>query len=150
MADVTFVPDVAGWEHAFKSRTGMLGQFMWDLTDDVASAVQKTAPGPGKPPINRTGIYYGTGATQRSIGMNLDADGVGEIEGHVYAVPSYVKFVIHGTAPHIIRPRKPGGRLKFFWIRKGRVVALPFVKHPGTMANDFLGRGLKIGFKLSS
>jgi hypothetical protein len=121
---------------------------MWSLTDDVASAVQRQAPGPGKPAFNRTGIFYGTGQTERTIGSNLDADGVGEIEGHVFAKPDYVTFIIHGTAPHIIRPHKHGGKLRFFWVRKGKFVALPYVNHPGTIANDFLARGLRIGFTL--
>jgi hypothetical protein len=150
MADVVFVPDPAGWAHAFHSERGLLGSWMYDLTDEVADAIQFTAPGPGKPPVNRTGIYYGTGRTEASIGMSLHADGVSEIEGHVYAKPSYVKYVIHGTMPHMIFPKQPGGRLKFFWRRKGVSVSLPYVSHPGTIPNDFMSRGLRIGFRLGA
>jgi hypothetical protein len=148
--DVVFVPDPAGWAHAFKSETGLLGRYMSDLTTDVAVAVKSQAPGPGKPPMNRTGIYYGKGTTESTIGAKVVADGVSEIEGRVWAMPHYVKFVIHGTAPHLILPKKPGGRLKFFWARKGKFMSLPHVNHPGTMANDFLTRGLRIGFTLSA
>ena len=148
--DVVFVPDPAGWSHCFHSEGGLVGQFISDVTSDVAMAVRAESPGPGKPPRNRTGIYYGTGATEATIGQHVLADGVSEVEGRVFATTSYVKYVIHGTAPHLIVPKKPGGKLKFFWVKKGKHVALPHVKHPGTLANDFMSRGLRIGFKLGT
>lgn len=36
-----------------------------------------------------------------------------------------------GARPHVIRPRRPGGRLVFYWPKVGRTVSLPFVNHPG-------------------
>lgn len=36
-----------------------------------------------------------------------------------------------GARPHIIRPRKPGGMLIFYWAKVGRVVHLLQVSHPG-------------------
>jgi hypothetical protein len=148
--EALFVPDAAGWAKAFKSEHGLVGSAIWDITLDVAAAVQAQAPGPGKPPMNRTGINYGKGTTESTIGQKVIADGVSDVEGRVWAMPHYVKFVIHGTAPHLILPKNPGGLLRFFWVRKGKHMALPHVNHPGTMANDFLTRGLRLGFTLGA
>ena len=130
---------------AFKSPTGLLGSWMNEVTGDVAAATKFEAPGPGKTPRNRTGINYGKGVLMNTIGHRLSADGIGEIEGHVYAVPEHAKYVIHGTSPHVIRPKKPGGRLSFYWFRMGKRMSLPKVNHPGTASNDFMIRGLKRG-----
>jgi hypothetical protein len=148
MADATFVPDVAGWAHAFKSRGGLVGQYIAGVTDDVAAAIQVAAPGPGKIPFNRTGRWFGTGKTQMSIKDRVDADGFGEVEGSVWTTSESVPFILHGTKPHIIKPKKPGGRLRFYWWRTGRVMHLKIVHHPGTIPNDFMTRGLKAGFRL--
>jgi hypothetical protein len=145
MADVVFVPDVAGWQHAFGSKEGMLGEWIAEVTGDVKAACRFEAPGPGKTPRNRTGISYGKGVLMNSIVDRVESGVVGELEGHVIAPPEHAKFVIFGTAPHVIRPRKPGGMLRFFWWKMGKQVAFRHVNHPGTAANDFLLRGLKKG-----
>jgi hypothetical protein len=46
--------------------------------------------------------------------------------------------------PHIIRPRKPGGLLVFYWPKVGRVVAFRFVHHPGQKGNPYLLNALKV------
>jgi len=50
-------------------------------------------------------------------------------------------FVTGGTRPHIIRPRRTGGVLRF--TVNGRVVYARLVHHPGTKPNDFLLRALR-------
>lgn len=50
-------------------------------------------------------------------------------------------FVVGGTPPHIIRPRRPGGFLRF--TVGGRVVYARIVHHPGTAKNDFLTEALR-------
>jgi hypothetical protein len=47
---------------------------------------------------------------------------------------------LHGpkAAKYPIRPKNPGGLLRFFWRRKGRWVALRGVMHPGVPATHFL------------
>lgn len=53
----------------------------------------------------------------------------------------YAGYVNDGTAPHIIRPKRPGGVLRF---RMGsRLVYARYVNHPGTRANPFLDRALR-------
>ena len=43
-----------------------------------------------------------------------------------------------GSRPHVIRPRREGGRLVFFSRRAGRVVYAKQVRHPGTKGTKFL------------
>lgn len=143
MADVVFVPDVAGFAHAFKAKGGMVGQWMDKVTGDVRATIRFEAPGPGKPPHNRTRINYGKGRLMGSVDYSIH--GGDEVEGHVYVKPAYARYVIHGTRPHLIKPRKPGGYLRFFWFRKATWMVVRHVKHPGTAANDFMMRGLRRG-----
>lgn len=49
---------------------------------------------------------------------------------------SYAPMVHDGTRPHQIRPRNPGGVLRFRM--GGRVVYAKVVNHPGTRARPFL------------
>lgn len=72
------------------------------------------------------------------------------VELDVLAV-KYAQFVIKGTKPHIIRPRKKKV-LAFFWAGAPQAIVQKFgwrgvtfmkVKHPGTKANPFQMRGLK-------
>jgi hypothetical protein len=50
-------------------------------------------------------------------------------------------YVIQGTRRHKIRPRNPGGALRF--TVKGKKVFARIVMHPGTKANNFLLRALR-------
>lgn len=50
-------------------------------------------------------------------------------------------YVVNGTRPHIIRPRRAGGVLRF--TIGGRVVYARYVNHPGTRPNDFLLEALR-------
>lgn len=43
-----------------------------------------------------------------------------------------------GAKPHIIRPRRQGGMLRFYWARAGRVVYFRQVRHPGIGGTPFL------------
>lgn len=55
----------------------------------------------------------------------------------------YAGWMEHGTRPHMIYPKKPGGFLVFHWPKAGRVVFLRSVRHPGTPAYRYLTRGYK-------
>lgn len=58
----------------------------------------------------------------------------------------YARFVIRGTKPHIINAKTQGKRLRFFWIREGRIARPFFVRHPGTEPNNFLREALRRAF----
>jgi hypothetical protein len=49
-------------------------------------------------------------------------------------------FVLRGTKPHKIYPRKPGGVLRF--TVGGQLVYARYVNHPGTKPNNFLLKAL--------
>lgn len=55
---------------------------------------------------------------------------------------SYSLYIHEGTRPHVIRPRKPGGVLRFEM--HGEVVFARHVNHPGTRANPFLRDALPL------
>lgn len=50
-------------------------------------------------------------------------------------------FVVKGTKPHLIRPKKKGGVLVFN--TKGVKVFTKLVHHPGTKPNNFMTRALR-------
>jgi hypothetical protein len=50
-------------------------------------------------------------------------------------------YVLNGTRPHPIYPRRPGGVLRFT-LGGGRVVFARHVEHPGTRPNNFLWRAM--------
>lgn len=50
-------------------------------------------------------------------------------------------YVVNGTRPHRIQPRRPGGVLRF--TIGGTVVYARYVNHPGTRPNDFLIQALR-------
>lgn len=145
MADeIVFVVNPAAWASAFQSWTGApVGTFMNKKLQETRLVAQLEAPGPGKPPRNRTGVNYATGILERSVIARQDrATTARDLEGHVTVLPKYALMVHEGTAPHIIIPRNPLGMLKFR-NRLGTIVFAKRVKHPGTAANPYLVRALK-------
>ena len=60
----------------------------------------------------------------------------------------YTLYPDQGTKPHPIYPKKPGGRLVFFWPKVGHVVILRSVQHPGNRGSKFLERGLRRGMSV--
>ncbi|MGW3447348.1 hypothetical protein [Streptomyces sp. NPDC001076] len=70
-------------------------------------------------------------------------DGPRGLEGLIVCDHPAVRFVLDGTRPHLIRPRRPKGVLRFEV--DGRVVFTRLVRHPGTRPNDFMARALRLG-----
>lgn len=68
------------------------------------------------------------------VGFNV-THWVGSRVNHAYLIQS-------GARPHMIFPRKRGGRLTFYWKKVGRVVNLPYVHHPGFKRVNYLQRPL--------
>lgn len=65
----------------------------------------------------------------------------GEFQGVINVRHPAALYVIGGTRPHIIRPRREGGVLRF--TVAGKVVYARYVMHPGTRPNDFLREALR-------
>ena len=140
--EAIFVVDPPGWQHAFHAWSGIVGRDMTRRTIKGTGLAIGTAPKPGSPPRNRTGLNYATGRLAATIHPEFGNTYGNEIEGRVVVGSPHGLFVHEGTGPHIIRPRKAGGRLVFFWLKVGRRVALPVVHHPGTRPVPFLAEHL--------
>jgi hypothetical protein len=141
MADVAFVENRAGMRHAFETWTGMTGRYIFRKTGEVRIAAIAQAPGPGKPPRNRSGLNWGHGRLQTQITTSYGHRPTGELESTVTANAPYSLLVHKGTRRHVIVPKR-GLVLKF----KGRDGDTHFrakVNHPGTEANPFLVRALE-------
>lgn len=69
-------------------------------------------------------------------------NGPGGLRGVVVCNHHAVRFVLDGTRPHLIRPRR---RNVLRFQIGGRVVYSKLVRHPGTKANDFMKRALEQG-----
>lgn len=69
-------------------------------------------------------------------------DGPTGLRGVVRCDHPAVRFVLDGTRPHLIRPRR--AKALHFYV-DGSEVFTRLVRHPGTRANNFLGRALRLG-----
>ena len=65
----------------------------------------------------------------------------GRLVGVIGANHPIAKLHHDPTKAHVIRPRKPGGRLVFMG-RSGKVVRARQVRHPGTPGSKYLSRAL--------
>lgn len=65
----------------------------------------------------------------------------GEFQGVISVRHPAAIYVVNGTRPHMIYPRKQGGVLRF--TAGGRIVYARYVSHPGTKRNDFLRQALR-------
>jgi hypothetical protein len=83
-----------------------------------------------------------TGALRRGLRKTQSRDVRGRwATGYdVTSTAPHSLFVIRGTRPHTITGNP---FLSFFWPKLGRNVVFRSVRHPGTKANNFLGRALR-------
>lgn len=65
-----------------------------------------------------------------------------KIRGLVGTRVKHAVALHEGARAHKIRPRNPGGTLKFYWARVGAVVYFKSVNHPGIGATPFLTSSL--------
>jgi HK97 gp10 family phage protein len=75
-----------------------------------------------------------TGNLRESIGIKVLSDRV--IIGPDAVQAPYAIYVEEGTKPHLIKPKSPGGTLRF--VIDGQVVYAKSVQHPGTKAQPFI------------
>ncbi|MFH9439019.1 hypothetical protein [Streptomyces rochei] len=64
------------------------------------------------------------------------------LEGVITCDHPATHFVLNGTRPHLIKPRRAKA-LRFEV--DGRVVYAKIVRHPGTAANNFMAEALRLG-----
>ncbi|MFD5788567.1 hypothetical protein ACFWH1_18335 [Streptomyces sp. NPDC127037] len=106
-------------------RNGRAGRKLAERTQRVARIAEREAPG-------SMGDYI----TWKVI------DGPKGLEGVIVCDHPAVRYVLNGTRPHIIRPRR---RKALRFEVGGRVVFAKLVHHPGTKPNNFLKRALREG-----
>ncbi|PWI06533.1 hypothetical protein DIZ27_32860 [Streptomyces sp. NWU339] len=108
-----------------RARGSIAHRRMSARTQRVADIARQEAPG-------RMGQYIDWKVTEGPRGL----------QGVIVCDHHAVRFVLDGTRPHIIRPRRAKA-LRFE--TGGRVVFAKRVRHPGTRANPFLQRALRMG-----
>ncbi|MFB7337760.1 hypothetical protein ACFC00_40115 [Streptomyces adustus] len=64
------------------------------------------------------------------------------LEGVVACDHPAVGYVLNGTRPHLIRPRR--AKALHFYV-DGTEVFTRLVRHPGTRPNNFMARALRLG-----
>lgn len=119
----------------------MTGRYLYSKTLKATAFAIAEAPGLGKPPRNRSKINYSTGRLESMIRPQRGNHGK-ELEGRVVAIPKHALYVHNGTKPHVIVP-KTAPKLVFFSAKKGRVIAVHKVNHPGQKSQPFLANALK-------
>lgn len=77
-------------------------------------------------------------ARMETTGRKVDHRG---LEARVGAPVKYALVHHQGSRPHVIKPRKAGGTLRF--VIGGRVIFAKRVNHPGTRPNHYLTRWLR-------
>ncbi|MGW2640062.1 hypothetical protein [Streptomyces sp. NPDC001348] len=109
-----------------RMRGGRVERKLRERTARVARIAEAEAPG-------SMGRYISWDITQGPRGL----------EGVITCDHPAVNYVLNGTRPHLIRPRRRNGVLRFEV--DGSVVFTRLVRHPGTRANPFLQRALRLG-----
>jgi hypothetical protein len=108
-----------------RARGGIAHRRMSARTERVARIAEAEAPG--------------------SMGQYIDwkvTEGPRGLQGVIVCDHPAVHYVLNGARPHLIRPRRAKA-LRFEV--GGDVVYTKLVRHPGSRANDFLGRALRLG-----
>ncbi|MGW1501186.1 hypothetical protein ACWCQW_21845 [Streptomyces mirabilis] len=116
-----------GWlARLLRLRGGIVERRLAERTRRVADIARAQAPG--------------------SMGDYIDwhiEEGRRGLQGVITCDHPATLFVLEGTRPHIIRPRRAKGVLRFEV--DGQVVFAKVVRHPGTRPNNFLARALRMG-----
>lgn len=94
-----------------------------------------------------------TGRTANSIGSKI-TEYSNSVRGEVGTRAKTGLWLHRGTPAHVIRPKRPGGKLRFYWDRVGTVVYFDKVNHPGIGGTPYLTSSMRdackpLGFKIS-
>jgi hypothetical protein len=120
---VTVSIDATLIERALRRPGGVGERLLLRRAERVAQRARELAPGTMKDHIT----------------THVEGSGRG-LAAYVVSEHPATQYVIYGTRPHIIRPRR--ARALRFEVG-GRVVYAAYARHPGTRPNDFLGQALR-------
>lgn len=118
--------DQGALERLLRRRGGRAYRKLAERTERVADIAAAEAPG-------RMGEF---------VSWDIE-DGPRGLQGVIICDHHAVLFVLNGTRPHLIRPRRKKGVLRFEV--GGDVVFTRLVRHPGTRPNNFMARALRLG-----
>lgn len=91
--------------------------------------------------VEAEAIRRAPGSMKQGIRVSIQQQPDGDFRGVIKSTHPASIYVLNGTRPHQIFPRRPGGVLRF--MVGGQVVYARFVNHPGTKANPFLQEALR-------
>ena len=86
-----------------------------------------------------------TGELRRSIRRDhrISSFAADRVKGRIVAPVIQARTTDQGSPPHIIRPKRAGGLLVFYFPKAGRTVFLRHVNHPGNRAKPWWERSLR-------
>ncbi|GGZ23254.1 hypothetical protein GCM10010387_15460 [Streptomyces inusitatus] len=122
---VSVTIDQGAIARALRLRSGIPARRLAARTERTARFAEQEAPG-----------------SMGSLITSTVEDGPDGLQGVITSTHYATRFVLDGTRPHLIRPRRK--RALRFEVG-GRVVFAALVRHPGTRANNFLLRALRLG-----
>lgn len=91
--------------------------------------------------VEQEAIRLAPGSMKLGIRVSIENGPGGDFRGRIRSTHPASIYVLNGTRPHQIFPRRPGGVLRFEV--GGRVVHARYVNHPGTKPNNFLAQALR-------
>lgn len=91
--------------------------------------------------VEAEAIRLAPGSMKLGIRVSIQRGPGGDFRGVIRSTHPASIYVLNGTRPHMIFPRRSGGVLRF--TVDGRVVYARFVSHPGTKAQPFLQQALR-------
>jgi len=91
--------------------------------------------------VEAEAVRRAPGSMGTTIRAQIRSGAGGDFVGTINVHHPAALYVIGGTRPHQIRPRRPGGVLRF--TVGGRVVYARYVLHPGSKPNSFLTDALR-------
>jgi hypothetical protein len=124
-------PDVRVIRSTFRAQDGPVGKQLDIRSRMVMQEAQRTVP-------------VRTGTLLASIRREYGTNAIGaywQVHAGVAGLTDYLGYILNGTPPHIIRPRR---RKALRFIAGGRVTFATKVQHPGTRKNNFLENALHV------
>lgn len=91
--------------------------------------------------VEAEAIRLAPGSMKLGIRVSIQRGPGGDFRGVIRSTHPATLYVVNGTRPHRIFPRRPGGVLRF--TVGGRVVYARYANHPGTSPNDFMRKALR-------
>lgn len=84
-----------------------------------------------------------TGQVKSHVEVKADVVNSRRVRYVVQATDNHSILEHQGARRHVIKPRRRGGMLRFYWEKIGQDVAFPKVNHPGMKGTRFLVKPLE-------